>query len=122
MLSLSVWLPGPIYLPRGLCLWSNVPSSGISVQVVCILLEYILVLSLCCVLSVILGFVQNMTIEERVTILEIQVADTQEDLMELEGDVNFLFDEQVIEDERLLNLEQTTIGILGDLDSEYVIK
>ena len=27
--------------------------------------------------------------------------------MELEGDVNFLFDEQVIQDERLFSLEQT---------------
>ena len=89
---------------------------------VCILLECIRVLSLCCVLSVILDFVQNMTIEERVTILEIQVADTQEDLTELEGDVNFLFEQTIIQDERLLNLEQMTIGILGDLDGEHVIK
>ena len=72
-------------------------------------------------MSVILEFVQNMTIEERVTILEIQVAETQEDLMELEGDVNFLFEQAIIQDERLLNLEQTTIGILGDLDSECVL-
>ena len=41
------------------------------------------------------------------------------DLMELEGDVNFLFDETVIQDDRIYNLEQTTIGILGDVDSEY---
>ena len=73
-------------------------------------------------LVVILDLVQNTTIEERVTILEIQVADTQEDLAELEGDVNFLFEEAIIQDERLLNLEQTTIGILGDLDGEYIIK
>ena len=56
---------------------------------------------------------QNNTIEERVTLLEVQVADLREDvtviqgdvvevdedLTELEGDVNFLFDEQVIQDE-----------------------
>ena len=39
------------------------------------------------------------------------------DLTELEGDVNFLFDEQIIQDERLFSLEQTTIGITEDLDS-----
>ena len=56
---------------------------------------------------------QNTTIEERVSLLEIQVVVIQDDLTEvdervelLEGDVNFLFDEQVIQDERLLNLEQ----------------
>ena len=50
------------------------------------------------------------------TILEIQVADTQEDLTELEGDVNFLFDEQIIQDERLFTLEQTTDAINVELD------
>ena len=49
-------------------------------------------------------------------ILEIQVADTQEDLAELEGDVNFLFDEQIIQDERLVTLEQTTDAINAELD------
>ena len=73
----------------------------------------------CYVLSAILEIVQNMTLEERVTILKIKVADAEEDLTELEGDVNFLFEQTIIQDERLLNLEQTTIGILGDLDSEY---
>ena len=82
---------------------------------------------------VISHLIQNNTIEEQVTLLEIQVVVIQddiagieaditeldEDVTLLEGDVNFLFDEQVIQDERLLNLEQTPIGILGDLDSEY---
>ena len=44
--------------------------------------------------------VQNITIEERVSLLELQVTD-------LDQDVNFLFDQQVIQDERLLGLEQT---------------
>ena len=35
----------------------------------------------------------------------------------LEGDVNFLFDEQVIQDERLLTLEQTTDAINAELVS-----
>ena len=44
---------------------------------------------------------QNLTIEERVAILETQV-------VEIEEDVNFLFDESVIRDERLLTLEEET--------------
>ena len=42
-------------------------------------------------------------------LLEIQVTD-------LDQDVNFLFDEQVIQDEKLLNLEQETDAINEDLD------
>ena len=61
---------------------------------------------------------QNNTIEERVTLLEIQVADLREDVAEvdedvtgLDEDINFLFDEQVIQDERLFSLEQTVFVI-----------
>ena len=57
-----------------------------------------------------------MTIEERVTILENQVVEIEEDLTGLDQDVNFLFDEQVIQDERLFSLEQTSNGIIGELD------
>ena len=53
------------------------------------------------------------------TLLEIQVSD-------LDQDVNFLFDEQVIQDEKLLNLEQETDAIDaelevidGDLESKF---
>ena len=67
----------------------------------------------------------NATIEERVSLLEIQVVEIQEDVTEvdervvlLEGDVNFLFDEQVIQDERLLRLEDDTDAIYEDLDSK----
>ena len=28
MMSLPVWIPGPMFLPRGLCLWSHVSSGG----------------------------------------------------------------------------------------------
>ena len=62
-------------------------------------------------------FVQNTTIEERVTLLEIQVVD-------LDEDVDFLFDEQAIQDEKLLNLEQETDAINGQLviiDDEFDI-
>ena len=66
--------------------------------------------------------VLNNTTEERVALLEIQVTVIQDDvidlevnLMELEGDVNFLFDEQVIQDERLLGLEQTSDQVVVEL-------
>ena len=41
----------------------------------------------------------------------------EEDLTVLEGGVNFLFDEQVIQDERLLNLETET----EEIDEQLVI-
>ena len=34
----------------------------------------------------------------------------------LDQDVNFIFEQTVIRDERIFNLEQTSIGIIGDLD------
>ena len=38
-------------------------------------------------------------------------------LAEVDQNVDFLFDEQVIQDERLFSLEQTSLGILAELDS-----
>ena len=62
----------------------------------------------------------NVTIEERIALLELQVAD-------LDEDVDFLFDEQIIQDERLFSLEQETdaidtrlLIIDNELESEYV--
>ena len=49
---------------------------------------------------------QKTAIEKRVAILENQVAEIEEDLTGLDQDVNFLFDEQVIQDEQILILEQ----------------
>ena len=67
----------------------------------------------------------NATIEERVTLLEIQVTEVDERVGLLEGDVNFLFDEQVIQDERLLHLEDDTdtieeqlFNVYGELDGD----
>ena len=59
---------------------------------------------------------QVVEIEEDLTGLGEDVFGLRLDLTELEGDVNFLFDETVIQDERIFNLEQTSIGILGELD------
>ena len=60
--------------------------------------------------------------EERVSLLEVQVADLREELTtvtgnveEVEGSINFLFDEQVIQDERLLNLETEVDGMEEDI-------
>ena len=39
----------------------------------------------------------------------------------LEGDVNFLFDEQIIQDERIFLLEQTSIETSEDIDSKLPI-
>ena len=81
---------------------------------VCVLLHSFLFL---------VDLIQNTTIEERVTLLEIQVvviqddvADLEVNLMELQGNVNFLFDEQVIQDERLLNLEEASNDVDDQLD------
>ena len=42
-------------------------------------------------------------------VIEDDVTDLEVNLIELEGDINFLFDEQVIHDERIFTLEQTSI-------------
>ena len=49
-------------------------------------------------------------IEEDITGLSIGLA-------EVDQNVDFLFDEQVIQDERLFSLEQTSLDVLGELDS-----
>ena len=71
----------------------------------------------------ILELIQNTTIEERVALLEIQVEQIQDDvtglsvgLTEVDENVDFLFDEQVIQDERLLNLETETEGIEEEVE------
>ena len=64
----------------------------------------------------IVELLQNATIEERVSLLEIQVVEIEKDVTGLDQDVNFLFEETIIQDERIFNLDQTSIGILGDLE------
>ena len=49
-------------------------------------------------------------------LLEIQVVEVEEDISILIENDDFLFDEQVIQDERLLNLEETSNGIISELD------
>ena len=62
-----------------------------------------------------LDLAQNSTIEERVSLLELQVADLEENMVDLDEDVDFLFDDQLIQDERLLNLEEATDVINAQL-------
>ena len=61
--------------------------------------------------------IQNATIEERVALLEIQVVEIQDDVTGLDQDVNFLFDETVIQDERLFSLEEET----EEIDEQLIV-
>ena len=72
--------------------------------------------------------IQKATIEERVTLLEIQVGEIEQDVTDLggdvtvlEGNVNFLFDETVIQDERILILEQDSDIFDDEIESEYIL-
>ena len=69
----------------------------------------------------------NATIEERVSLLEIQVVVVQEDVTELdedvtglEGHVNLLSEEQFIQDERILILEQDSDVFDDEIKSECI--
>ena len=48
-------------------------------------------------------------------LLEGQVFVLQDEVTDLDEDVDFLFDETVIQDERLLNLEEATVSINAEL-------
>ena len=74
-------------------------------------------------LILVTGLAQNATIEERVSQLEVQIVEIQEDVTEvetrvelLEGNVDFLFDQTVIQDERIFILEQTSDNVDDELD------
>ena len=59
-----------------------------------------------------------MEIEEDLTVLDEDISGLEIDLMELEGDVNFLFEGMILQDERLLTLEQENDVIYDELESE----
>ena len=50
------------------------------------------------------------------SLLELQVTDIQQDISNLDENVDFLFDETVIQDERLFQLETETEGIEEDVE------
>ena len=62
---------------------------------------------------------QNATIEERVALLENQVIEIEEDVLDLDQDVNFLFDGQIIHDERLFQLETESGELRDDIVSKF---
>ena len=64
-------------------------------------------------------FIQHVTTEERVAMLEIQVTDIEGQVTNLDEDVDFLFDEQVIQDVRLLNLEVASDEIEDGVESKF---
>ena len=64
----------------------------------------------------VLGHFQNITIEERMEILEGQVVIILNEVSDIETDVDFLFEEQIIQDERLFSLEQTVFVIDEDVE------
>ena len=77
--------------------------------------------------SVVAELFQNTTIEERVALLEIQVVEIEEDISILIENDDFLFDEQVIQDEQILDLEQendvidTRLLIIdNELESKFI--
>ena len=51
-------------------------------------------------------------------LLEIQVAEIEGQVTDLDQDVNFLFDEQVIQDERIFSLEQRSIEIDEEVEGK----
>ena len=57
-----------------------------------------------------------MEIQEDVSGLDEDVTAFGVDLTELDESVDFLFDEQVIQDERIFTLEQTSIQITADVE------
>ena len=56
---------------------------------------------------VISGLIQNATIEERVTLLEIHVVEIEEDVTDLDQDVNFLFEETIMTGSTIWNKQQS---------------
>ena len=53
--------------------------------------------------------------------LETQVVNIEQDIANLDEDVDFLFDETVIQDERLLNLEEETSVINEEVEGMLVV-
>ena len=69
-----------------------------------------------------LEVILNSTLEERVEMLEIQMVQAEDDidnlgldLTELEGDVDFLFDDQLIQNQRIFNLEEESSVLNEDV-------
>ena len=56
------------------------------------------------------GFLNDSTIEERVSVLEFQVTELTEDVTDLEEGLTLVETEQIIQDDRILELELDSSG------------
>lgn len=61
---------------------------------------------------------ENITIEERVSLLEIEMEEVQGEVVEVQDEVIILFSQQVIQDDRLGNLEEDTDQLEIDVEGE----
>ena len=52
-------------------------------------------------------------------LLEIQVVVIQDEITDLETDVDFLFEEQIIQDERLLGVENSVLDVENGVDGNH---
>ena len=70
----------------------------------------------------ILEFRENGTVEERVTLLEIQMDEVQGEVSQNEGNISLLFTLQIVQDERLVDLEDDTSGLEQSVESKITNK
>ena len=61
---------------------------------------------------------ENITIEERVSLLEIEMEEVQGEVVEVQDEVIILFSQQVIQDDRLGNLEEDTDQLEIDVEGK----
>ena len=61
---------------------------------------------------------ENITIEERVSLLEIEMEEIQGEVAEVQDEVIILFSQQVIQDDRLGNLEEDTDQLELDVEGK----
>ena len=61
---------------------------------------------------------ENITIEERVSLLEIEMEEIQGEVAEVQDEVIILFSQQVIQDDRLGNLEEDTHQLETDVEGK----
>ena len=56
------------------------------------------------------------------TLLEIQMDEVQGDVSQNEGDIALLFTHQIIQDERLVDLEDDTSNLEQSVESQYPLR
>ena len=54
--------------------------------------------------------------------MEIQMDEVLDDVAQNEGDISLLFTGQIIQDERLVDLEDDTSGLEQSVESQYALK